>query len=146
MHSMRLATCLTIGLFMLAAITVVYVLTAARVKENREKVGRPATPAQQVNRPEQSEGIPMVGASPVISSASNHGRGNAPRSSPLFQPWTDPSSGVKSFVLSQRVAPLQQSFYFTNPSFSDPWRGRFAGISGSLFSREPVSRRLTVRG
>ena len=27
-------------------------------------------------------------------------------------------SGVESFILSERVAPIQQSFYFTNPSVS----------------------------
>ena len=37
---------------------------------------------------------------------------------PYFEPWTDPVSGVESFILSERVAPIQQSFYFTNPSVS----------------------------
>src|SRR3712207_942854 len=37
---------------------------------------------------------------------------------PHFTPWTDPESGVESFILTERVAPLQQSFYFTNPSVS----------------------------
>jgi hypothetical protein len=41
-----------------------------------------------------------------------------PSSSPLFTLWTDPKSGVKSWILDQRVAPQQQSFYFCNPSFS----------------------------
>jgi hypothetical protein len=36
----------------------------------------------------------------------------------LFTPWRDPISGVESFILTPRVAPLQQSFYFTNPSFA----------------------------
>jgi hypothetical protein len=44
-------------------------------------------------------------------------------SSPLFTPWKDPVSGVESHILSRRVAPLQQSFYFTNPSFTSD--GRF---------------------
>jgi hypothetical protein len=34
---------------------------------------------------------------------------------PLFTPWTDPVSGVTSHILSRRIAPFQQSFYFTNP-------------------------------
>lgn len=38
--------------------------------------------------------------------------------SPLFTPWTDPVSGVVSHILSRRIAPIQQSFYFTNPSLS----------------------------
>ena len=37
---------------------------------------------------------------------------------PFFCPWTDPESGVTSYVLAERVAPVQQSFYFTNASVS----------------------------
>jgi len=37
---------------------------------------------------------------------------------PFFEKWTDPLSGVESFILKERVAPVQQSFYFTNPSVS----------------------------
>ena len=40
-------------------------------------------------------------------------------SSPVFRPWTNNDSGITSYILDQRVAPLQQSFYFTNNSFSD---------------------------
>jgi hypothetical protein len=42
--------------------------------------------------------------------------------SPLFTRWNDPVSGVESFILSERIAPLQQSFYFTNPSFTEDGR------------------------
>lgn len=38
--------------------------------------------------------------------------------SPLFTRWTDPQSGIESWILTRRVAPIQQSFYFTNPSCS----------------------------
>ncbi len=37
---------------------------------------------------------------------------------PYFEAWTDPKSGVVSYLLTERVAPIQQSFYFTNPSLS----------------------------
>lgn len=40
----------------------------------------------------------------------------------LFERWTDPLSGVTSFILSRRVAPIQQSFYFVNSGFSDDGR------------------------
>jgi hypothetical protein len=36
----------------------------------------------------------------------------------LFEPFTDPVSGVRSFILRETVAPVQQGFYFTNSSFS----------------------------
>jgi len=42
----------------------------------------------------------------------------APQDSRFFQKWTDPASGVVSHVLMNRAAPVQQSFYFTNPGFS----------------------------
>lgn len=35
---------------------------------------------------------------------------------PHFRAWTDPSSGVLSFLLEPVVAPIQQSFYYVNPS------------------------------
>ena len=40
----------------------------------------------------------------------------------LFTPWTCPSSGVVSWILSKRIAPHQQSFYFVNRSFTDDAR------------------------
>ena len=39
--------------------------------------------------------------------------------SAAFRPWIDPESGITSYLLHDRVAPLQQSFYFTNRSFSE---------------------------
>lgn len=42
--------------------------------------------------------------------------------SPLLTRWKDPISGVESMILSGRVAPIQQSFYFTHTSFSDNGR------------------------
>lgn len=40
----------------------------------------------------------------------------------LFRTWVDPVSGVVSHVLTTRIAPLQQSFYFTNPSLTNDGR------------------------
>ena len=34
--------------------------------------------------------------------------------SDLFTPWTDPDSGVTSYILSKKVAPVQENFYFVN--------------------------------
>ncbi|MGC9396337.1 MAG: hypothetical protein ACP5J4_15950 [Anaerolineae bacterium] len=36
--------------------------------------------------------------------------------SKLFTPWTDPDSGVTSYILTQKVAPVQEAFYFVNNS------------------------------
>lgn len=44
------------------------------------------------------------------------------RNSDLFTRWTDPQTGVESFILTERVAPFQQSFYYVNPSSSDDGR------------------------
>ena len=38
------------------------------------------------------------------------------RQHPYFKRWTDPGSGIESFILKKRVAPVQQSFYFANSS------------------------------
>jgi hypothetical protein len=37
---------------------------------------------------------------------------------PAFRPWRDPRSGVESLLLHERVAPVQQHFYYTNQSIS----------------------------
>lgn len=37
---------------------------------------------------------------------------------PYFAPWKDPETGITSYILKERVAPLQQHFYFTNVSIS----------------------------
>jgi len=42
----------------------------------------------------------------------------APETSPLFTRWLNPASGVASYILTARAAPVQQSFYYTHPSFS----------------------------
>ena len=42
---------------------------------------------------------------------------------PHFVPWVDPRSGIRTFLLNERVSPVQQTFYFVNPGISDD--GRF---------------------
>ena len=37
-----------------------------------------------------------------------------PEESPLFQKWTDPVSGVESYIRAKRVAPLQKAYYYLN--------------------------------
>src|SRR5690606_28803533 len=47
----------------------------------------------------------------------------SPEESPLFSRWINPANDVSSYVLTERMTPAQQSFYYTHPSFSDD--GRF---------------------
>jgi hypothetical protein len=48
---------------------------------------------------------------------------------PLFEPWRDPASGITSHLL-RNVVPLQQSFYFTNPSATPD--GRYVWFYGAF--------------
>ena len=41
---------------------------------------------------------------------------------PLFRKWTDPLSGIDSYLLSAKPAPLVQSFYFVNSPVTDDGR------------------------
>jgi len=50
-----------------------------------------------------------------------------PETSRLFTRWKNPTSGIESLVLTGRIAPVQQSFYFTNPSFTND--GRFLWVT-----------------
>lgn len=40
-------------------------------------------------------------------------------SHPYFTPWTDPVSNVVSYILTERVAPVQMVIYFVNPCISN---------------------------
>lgn len=55
-------------------------------------------------------------ASDIAGDRSAASGGPAALPGDLFTPWRDPASGVTSYLLTRRVAPLQQSFYFTNRS------------------------------
>ena len=41
---------------------------------------------------------------------------------PSFTKWTDPHSGVVSYVLSEHIAPLQKALYYVTPSIRGPGR------------------------
>ena len=45
-----------------------------------------------------------------------------PAESGLFEKWSDPASGITSYLLTRREAPLQQSFYFVTPSITTDGR------------------------
>jgi len=49
-----------------------------------------------------------------------------PHTSRLFARWTNPGSGAQSLILTERLAPVQKTFYFTNRSFTDD--GRFLWV------------------
>ena len=42
--------------------------------------------------------------------------------SPLFNPWTDPESGITVYLLTHKAAPVQEAFYFVNESMSQDGR------------------------
>jgi len=60
------------------------------------------------------------------------------RSHPLLEAWTDPRSGVVSYILKTDVAACRQSFYFTNLGMTDDgrylWFYTFNPPSGSAES------------
>ena len=41
------------------------------------------------------------------------------KTSKLFTPWTNPESGVTVYLLTHKVAPVQENFYFVNNSLTD---------------------------
>jgi hypothetical protein len=49
-----------------------------------------------------------------------------PETSRLFTRWHNPHNGVESLILTERHAPVQKSFYFTNRSFTND--GRFLWV------------------
>jgi hypothetical protein len=50
-----------------------------------------------------------------------------PETSPLFTPSVHPATGVTSYVLTRRAAPVQQAFYYTHPAFSSDGRHLWLG-------------------
>ena len=38
--------------------------------------------------------------------------------SKLFSPWADPATGVTVYLLTHKVAPVQEAFYFVNNSMT----------------------------
>jgi hypothetical protein len=51
-----------------------------------------------------------------------------PETSRLFTPWRNPTNGVESYILTERPAPVQQSFYYTHPSYTDDGRFLWVGF------------------
>jgi len=76
---------------------------------------------------------------------------------PFFEKWIDPQSGIASYILKERIAPAQQSFYFTNSSVSadeqwlwfyavyPPNRQKSLGVA-SLNPANPVIKRFPQAG
>ena len=56
---------------------------------------------------------------------------------PHFVPWTDPVSGVRSFLLNEHVAPVQMVIYFVNPAVSadEKWLWFGCGYPPSPYKR-----------
>ncbi len=62
-----------------------------------------------------------------------------PETSRLFTRWTNPASGVETFILTERPASVQRHFYYTNRGFTDD--GRFCWLSCEFV---PPGGRLAV--
>ncbi len=60
------------------------------------------------------------------------------RDHPLFEPWSDPETGVESFILGRRVAPFQKGLYYVTPSV--PTGGGWLWFKAAW----PPSRRWTL--
>ncbi len=56
---------------------------------------------------------------------------------PYLVPWRDPASGVRSYVLHERVAPVQMPTYFVNPAVSndEQWLWFGCGYPPSPYKR-----------
>ena len=65
---------------------------------------------------------------------------HTPETSRLFTSWKNPVSGVESWILSERPAPVQQSFYYTHPSYTDDGRYLWLGCGypppGGMFAQQ----------
>ncbi|HOF18907.1 MAG TPA: hypothetical protein PK082_08350 [Phycisphaerae bacterium] len=58
-----------------------------------------------------------------------------PETSRLFSRWRNPSNGVESLILTERAAPVQSPFYFTNRGFTDD--GRFLWLACADPAKDP---------
>lgn len=52
---------------------------------------------------------------------------HTPETSRLFTSWKHPANGVESWILTELAAPVQQSFYYTHPSYSADGRYLWLG-------------------
>lgn len=68
---------------------------------------------------------------------------NAPETSGLFSPSRSASTGITSFVLTRRLAPVQKNFYFVSPTYTDD--GRYLWVS-CAFPPEGGMRATPVLG
>jgi len=78
-----------------------------------------------------------------MASACNPTIMKTPETSRHFTRWKNPSNDVESLILTTRVAPVQQSFYYTHPSFTDD--GRFLWL-GCGYPPEGGKHALQVLG
>lgn len=68
---------------------------------------------------------------------------NTLETSRLFSRWRNPETGVESLILTQRLAPVQKSFYFTSPGFTND--GKYLWVS-CAFPPDGGKRAVPVLG
>lgn len=63
-----------------------------------------------------------------------------PENSKLFTRWKNPGNGLESLILTERAAPVQQSFYYTHPSFTKDGRFLWLGCGypppGGMYAQQ----------
>jgi hypothetical protein len=71
-----------------------------------------------------------IGATETLNGEGKHATMHDLSRHPYFERWRDPGSGIVSYLLKERVAPIQQTFYFTNSSVSrdEDWLWFYAGF------------------
>lgn len=62
-----------------------------------------------------------------------------PASSRRFTAWTHPATGAASHVLTTRIAPVQQTFHHTHPTFTTTVRDRVDVALTEIASLLPTS-------
>lgn len=72
----------------------------------------------------------MLCTLPCLAAAPNLPAPKTPETSKLFRQFTDPKSGVASYILETRVADNQQSLYFTQKSMTEDGRFIVFDVSG----------------
>lgn len=97
--------------------------------------------------------VPLLGIAAARPAPAEEAGASEPLAKhPYFERWTDPETGVESYILTRRAAPVQKAFYYLTPSISadGKWLWFHASFPPSLqwmlaaVSLDPASPRLRL--